>query len=101
MRLETDPTFFIYCLIGLIIVLLLSKTAMPQKYYRHLLALMAALTMPAFIPGHGELVMLLPNGALFAVSSTPAIVAGLIFTVINYFIARVFLYKICHFFDDR
>lgn len=101
MRLETDFTFLLYCLVGLIIVLLLSKTAMPQIHSRRLLALMAALTMPAFIPGHGELVMLLPNAALFAVSSTAALVAGIIFTVINYFVARIFLYKICHFFDDR
>jgi len=57
--------------------------------------------MPAFIPGHGEFVMLLPNGALFAVSSTAAIVAGFVFTVINYFIARWFLYKVCHFYENR
>lgn len=101
MRLETDFTFLLYCLIGLILVLLLAKTSMPQKYHRDLLALMMALTLPAYIPGHGELVMLLPNAALFAVSSTAALVAGIIFTVINYFVARIFLYKICHFFDDR
>ncbi len=94
MRLETDYNILIWCVIGIFIVLLLSKSAMPKKPYKILLALMVSFTMPAFIPGHGEIVMLLPNVALFGIASPIAKVAGIIFTVINYFIAWLFLYRI-------
>lgn len=100
MRLEISSSILVLCFIGIVIVLLLSRTAMPKKAYRILLALVVALTMPAFLPGHSEFVMLLPSGALFGVSSATATGAGIIFTIINYFIAWFFLYKVCTYFEN-
>lgn len=99
MRVEADFTFLAGFLVAIVIVLLLSKTSIPRSLYRKLLALVVALTLPAFIPGHGEMVLLLPNGALFAVASIPAKIAGLVFTLINYFIAWFFLFKVGHLFE--
>jgi len=45
-----------------------------------------ALVMPAFAPGHGEFVMLLPNAGLFTVSSPFAWGLGVFFLILNFFI---------------
>ena len=101
MRLETDYIFLVYSLIALLAVLALSKTRIPGKPYKILLAIIVAISMPSFIPGHGEIVMLIPNGALFLVKSNDAKAVGVIFTLINFFIAWFVLYKIFGLFKNK
>ncbi|VAW49819.1 hypothetical protein MNBD_GAMMA04-155 [hydrothermal vent metagenome] len=95
MRVETDYDFLMYFIAGLLVVLALGKINIPNKVYKTILAFMVAITMPLFIPGHGEIIMLIPTGSMYAVSSTEAKVLGVIFTIINYFIARFILYRVC------
>jgi len=98
MRIEANYIFLLYLTTGIVIVLALAKTNIPRKPYKIILALIVAITMPSFIPGHGEVIMLIPNGAMYAVSSIEVKILGVIFTVINYFIAWFFLYNICDLF---
>ncbi len=95
MRIEANYNFLLYLVIGIVIVLALAKTNIPRKPYKIILALMVAITMPSFIPGHGEIIMLIPNGSMYAVSSIEVKALGVIFTIINYFIAWFFLYRVC------
>jgi len=87
MRIELDYNILILSLISLFIVIALSKTNIPRKPYKIILTLVVAITMPSFIIGHGEIVMIIPNGALFVVASTEVKVIGVLFTILNYFIA--------------
>jgi len=95
MRLEAEYTVLIYTLIGLSIVLFTYKTNIPIKLYKILLALVVATILPALIPGHGEMVIIIPNASLFLVDSTEAKVIGVIFTMINFVIAWFILFKVC------
>ena len=90
MRIEADYNIFIYSLIVLLLVLALSKTNIPRKPYRILLAIVVSIIMPSFIPGHGEIVILIPNGALFIVASTEAKAVGIIFTINKLFYCVVY-----------
>jgi len=101
MRIEANYIFLIYFIIGLFFVLALSKTNIPRKLYKTLLALSIALLMPSFIPGHGEIVMLIPNGALFNVASSEVKFVGVIFTIINYSIAWYILYKVIELYKKK
>jgi len=101
MRVEFNYTFLVYFIIGLILILTLVKTNFPRKPYKILLALMVALIMPSFVPGHGEIIMLIPNGAMFNVASTEVKALGVIFTIINYFIAWYILYKVVGLFKEE
>ncbi|VAW44782.1 hypothetical protein MNBD_GAMMA02-1528 [hydrothermal vent metagenome] len=101
MRIEADYNILSYLAIMLFAVLALAKTNMPRKPYKILLASVTALIMPAFVPGHGEIVMLIPNGALFVVAPSEIMVVGIVFTVINYFIAWFILYKVCGLFNSK
>jgi hypothetical protein len=51
--------------------------------------------MPAFVPGHGEIVLVFPNSSLYFVPYTPPKVIALIFTQIyaGIFIGVFFLFK--------
>ena len=82
-------------------MLALAKTNIPRKPYKIILALMLALTMPSFIPGHGEVIMVIPTGAIFNVDSTEFKVVGFLFTTINYFIAWFILYKVVGLFKEQ
>jgi len=101
MRIETDYNIFTYLLIVLFVVLALSKTSIPRKPYKILLALAVAVILPSFVPGHGEIVMLIPSGVLFAVASSEAKAIGVLFTLINYFIAWFIFYRVCGLFKGR
>jgi len=102
MRIEADYSILFYLGIVLFAILALAKTNMPRKPYKILLASVTALIMPAFVPGHGETVMLIPNGALFVMAAPSEImVIGIVFTIINYFIAWFILYKICGLFNSK
>lgn len=101
MRVETNLNFIIYLIIGLVLVLSLAKSPIPIKIYKRMLALMLAVIMPSFIPGHGEIVMLIPNAAMYSVASTEIKVLAVIFTLVNYFIACFFLYKVFSLFKSE
>ncbi len=101
MRLEIDYNLLMWCIIGAFVLFGLAKMALHKKPYKPILALMVAFTMPAFIPGHGELVILVPSGALFGVSSTTAKVSAISFTVINFIISWFLLYKVCKIFNCK
>jgi len=98
MRIETDYIFLMYLGISLVLVWGLLKIYISKKVLRRVLkialALNVALLMPAFIPGHGEVVMLIPTGALYGVSGNEVKFLGLIFTLINYAIVWYILYKV-------
>ncbi len=98
--MEANYNFLLYLVIGIVIVLALAKANIPSKPYKILLTLMVAITMPSFIPGHGEIIMLIPTGAMYAVSSVEVKALGVIFTIINFFIAWFFLYKACGLFKS-
>ncbi|MCF6319360.1 MAG: hypothetical protein L3J83_08795 [Proteobacteria bacterium] len=100
MRIETNYIFLIYFIIALILILALVKTKLPSKPFKILLAFMVALTMPAFIPGHGEIIMLIPSGTLFSVASLEVKTIGVIFAAINYFVAWTILYKVLGLFKN-
>jgi len=100
MRIEANYPILIYTLIGVFVVLALAKTKIPRKLYKVILALVVAIAMPSFFPGHGEIIMLIPNSGLFAVASSEAKAIGVIFTIINYFIARLLMYKVFGFFKE-
>ncbi len=94
MRVETDVDILLGCAIGLIIAWLFDYKFKSVAIARVLLAMMLAFTMPAWLPGHGEIVLLLPSVALFLVVSTTANIAGIIFVLLNaaivWFILRKF-----------
>jgi len=100
MRFEANYTLFITCLIGIFVVSFLSKTSLPKLTFKIILAIMVALSLPAFIPGHGEFVMLLPTAGLFTVPTSMAWSAGTLFLIINYSLSWLVLYKLCGFFKS-
>ncbi len=71
MRLELDVVLFIVFLLGSLLFgylykILKSRVSITKLFF----VLMSSLLLPAFIPGHGEIVIALPNGALFFKSSS-------------------------------
>jgi hypothetical protein len=80
MRLELNFLLFIVFLIATIVFWLIYKR---QRYGKTIakifLILCWSLMLPAFIPGHGELIVALPNGALFGKFTDLTWIVGLFF----------------------
>ena len=93
MRIEISPSILFLCLVGLFIVWASSKMNLSKKWSEKIMLLSVSLLMPAFIPGHGEIIMVFPNAALFAVSSSAAWGIGSLFMAANYIIISILLYK--------
>ncbi len=101
MRIETDYILLIFFIIGLIIILALSKTNIANKLFKILFTFAVAITMPSFIPGHGEIIMLIPSGAMYAVATGEMMFLAVIFTVINYLLAWFILYRALGLFKEK
>jgi len=85
MRLELDNELLFICS-GLFVLSFwfFTQYCHSRKVAQIASSLIGALTLPAFVPGHGEVIMVLPNSALFIVASTPAHLIGLFFFVVNF-----------------
>jgi len=86
MRLDADFTLLILCIVAFFLTWLLTRKKAANRSFSTITSLIAAFTMPAFIPGHGEIVMVLPNAALFTVHNTFSWGAGIVFLIINYIV---------------
>ncbi len=91
MRLELHLSVLAVCIFFIIIVWLFAKKYRSKPYFIFILSLCGALLLPAFIPAHGEIIIALPNAALFTVSNSIALGAGLFYLVINFFISFAIL----------
>ncbi len=91
MRLEFDSLVFLLCIILIVSVWLLGRRYRDKPYFIYLLSLCSALLLPAFIPAHGEIIIALPNAALFTVFNSMAWGVGLFYLVINFFISYAVL----------
>jgi len=85
MRLELNTELLFFCsLLFVFVSLWLTKFSSSKKAAIRGASFFGALLMPAFAPGHGEFVMLLPNAALFAIPNTFTWGIGLFFLVVNF-----------------
>jgi hypothetical protein len=87
MRLEFHGLALFICIILFVSIWLFGRNHHAKPYFIFLLSLCGALLLPAFIPGHGEIIMALPNAALFTVFNSMAWGVGLFYLVINFFIS--------------
>ncbi len=91
MRLEHNITLFVVFLLIVVSIWFVSKKQNGSKATtKILLVLTCSLTLPAFIPGHGEIIVALPNAALFGKFTTLTIGVGLFYV----FIYSCFLFLI-------
>jgi len=91
MRLELNSELLLFCsLLFVFVSLWLTKFTSSKKLSIIGSSFLGAFVMPAFVPGHGELVVLLPNAALFAIPNAFTWGIGLFFLVVNF----VFLIKL-------
>jgi len=91
MRLEFHGLVLLICIILSVSLWFLAREHRSKPYFIFVLSLCGALLLPAFIPGHGEIIIALPNVALFTVFNTLAWGAGLFYLVINFFISYAVL----------
>jgi hypothetical protein len=91
MRLEFHSLIFLICIILIVSIWLLGHRYRSKFYYLFLLSFCGALLLPAFIPAHGEIIIALPNAALFTVFNSMAWGVGLFYLVINFFISYAVL----------
>ena len=87
MRLEFHGIILLFCIILFIAVWFLAKPFRSKPIFVFILSFCGALLLPAFIPGHGEMIVALPNTVLFTVFNSLAWGAGLFYLVINFFIS--------------
>ncbi|NQY27546.1 MAG: hypothetical protein HRT92_10280 [Piscirickettsiaceae bacterium] len=94
MRIEFDSHLFIWITILFIVMWLITHRAQYRKTFITLTGFIGALLMPAFVPGHGEFIMLLPNASLFTQENKVSWGIGLFFLVLNFFIISKILNRI-------
>ena len=87
MRLEFHGYAFLLCLVLISLVWFLGRKYRSKSYFIFILSLCGALLLPAFVPGHGEVIIALPNAALFTVFNSMAWGVGIFYLVINFFIS--------------
>lgn len=85
MRLELNSELLLFCsLLFVLISWTLAKFNHSRKVVIVGSSFFGAFVMPAFSPGHGEIVVLLPNAALFAIPNAFTWGLGLFFLVVNF-----------------
>ncbi len=91
MRFDINGSLLLFCVITFVVIWFLTRNTQSNRSFRFVSSIIAALTMPAFTPGHGEIVMVLPNASLFTVQNHLAWGIGLFFIVVNFIIfSKVF-----------
>jgi len=94
MRLELNIPMLIVLLIGSIALLAIYRKQKSRKLpTKILITISISLLLPAFIPGHSEIVIAIPNGALFGKLTTLAWGIGLFFMLVYSWILHVILNK--------
>ena len=91
MRLEFNGVALLFCIILSTLVWFLGRRYRAKPYFVFILSFCGALLLPAFIPGHGEMIIAFPNAALFTVFNSLAWGAGLFYLVLNFFISYAIL----------
>lgn len=86
MRLEFHGLVLLICIILSASLWFLAREHRSKPYFIFVLSFCGALLLPAFIPGHGEIIIALPNAALFTIFDSMAWGVGLFYLVINFFI---------------
>lgn len=94
MRIEFDSHLFTGLAILFIVTWLITNRGQYRKIFITLTGFVGALLMPAFVPGHGELIMMLPNASLFTLPNKISWGIGLFFFVINFIILSKVLNRI-------
>ncbi len=85
MRLELDNELLFICSGAFILCLwFFIRYCHSRKVMRIASSLVGAFAMPALIPGHGEIVLILPNALLFTTSIPVVQVIGLFFLILNF-----------------
>lgn len=87
MRLEADISLLVLCCIAFFLAWLITRKKAANRSFSTITSLIAAFTMPAFIPAHGEVVMVLPTASLFTVYNTFSWGAGMVFLLINFIVS--------------
>ncbi len=94
MSFEIAWSFLIPCLTALLLLICMSIFIKNNIYLRILMIIVASVTLPAFVPGHGEIKGLLPNCALLGVPYTPPKVISLFFIQLYLGILGMVFYKL-------
>ncbi len=94
MRIEFDNPLFIWIAILFIVMWLITHRRQYRKTFITLTGFIGALLMPAFVPGHGEFIMLLPNATLFTQENEISWGVGLFFLILNFIIISKILNRI-------
>lgn len=71
MSIEISWPFLIPCLSALLVLVCLGIFIKHHAFHRVLIIMDISATLPAFVPGHGEMKMALPNCALMGVPYGP------------------------------
>ncbi len=85
MRLEFNGLVLLICIILSVFIWFVARDRF-KAYLVFILSFCGALLLPAFVPGHGEIIIALPNAALFTVFNSMAWGVGLFYLVVNFFI---------------
>lgn len=86
MRFEINDSLLLLCVVAFIVVWLFTRKEQSNRSFRFVTNVIGALTMPAFIPSHGEIVMALPNASLFVVQNKLSWAIGLFFLIVNFWV---------------
>ena len=85
MRLELDNELLFICSGAFVLCLwFFTHYCHSRKIMRIASSFVGALAMPALIPGHGEVVLVLPNAVLFTTAIPVVQLIGLFFLILNF-----------------
>ncbi|NOQ81917.1 MAG: hypothetical protein GQ548_05280 [Methylophaga sp.] len=90
MRLELNGELLLFCSILFVLISwTLAKFIHSRKVVIAGSSFFGAFVMPAFAPGHGEIVALLPNAALFAIPNAFTWGLGFVYLIINFILCLI------------
>lgn len=86
MRIELDASLFLLCVIIVVLTWLITRNWQSRKLFILSMSFVGALLMPAFVPGHGELIMVLPNATMFTIKNDFSLFIGCFFLLVNFLV---------------
>ena len=94
MRTEFNNSLFWLLIVLFVIVWLLTRHSKSRVLFISCTGFIGALLMPAFVPGHGEFIMMLPNATLFALANKVSWGIGLFYLILNFIIISKIMNRI-------
>lgn len=94
MRIETNTVLLIGLTLLFGVVWLITRHRQPRRLFIVSISVIGALLLPGYVPGHGEIVLIIPNATLFTVDNHFVWGLGTVFGIINYCVLSLLLNRL-------